>query len=367
MPSARLRSIDVLRGASVAAMILVNSQHSRLDAYPPLAHAEWNGWTLADVVFPVFVFIVGVSLALSTASRLEKGATRAELLRHALWRSGLLYLLGVLADVISIPHHGFPYVALREHLQLTGVLQKIAVCYLVAFAVTLGAGTAGVVAAIVGFNALYLGLLLLFPVPGCGPGVLTVDCNFPGWLDRTVIGRFTWDDPRQDPDGLGSLLPAISTMLLGVLAGRYLRAENEPRRRVLGLLAGGVVLVAGGAVLQRWIPVNKPMWTTSYAVLMSGLSAIALVTLVWVVDQHEPGRWVRPLEVLGSNALAAYLLSGPITNALRIHVRGTSLHDRILSHDLGRPGASLAFALICLAGVYGVTWLMVRRGWSLKL
>lgn len=367
MPQARLRSVDVLRGAAVAGMVLVNSQYSRFAAYPQLAHAEWTGWTFADVVFPTFLFIVGVSVALSMASRLEKGATHAELLRHALARSALLFLLGVLADFVVIPHHGFPYVGFHDHLQLTGVLQKIALCYLVSFAVALRAGTRGLVAAIVGFNAVYIALLLFLPVPGCGRGVLTEACNFPGWLDRTVIGRFTWDDPRQDPDGLGAILPAISTMLLGVLAGRHLRAEHEPRRRVLALLSGGLILVAVAAVLQRWIPVSKPMWTTSYVALMSGLAAITLAILVWLVDLREPGRWVWPLEVLGLNALVAYLLSGPITNALRVHVFGISLHDRILIRNLSGPNASLVFALASLAGVYGVTWFLSRRGWYLKL
>ncbi|MFT3916580.1 MAG: heparan-alpha-glucosaminide N-acetyltransferase domain-containing protein [Anaeromyxobacteraceae bacterium] len=365
--TARLRSIDALRGASVAGMILVNSQFAREDAYRPFEHAEWNGWTLADTIFPTFMFLVGVSLALSTSSRLARGARPPDLLRHAFRRAALLYALGVLADLLIIPHHGFPWVLVRDHLQLTGVLQKIAVAYLAAFLVLVYSGTRRLVGAILALNAVYLVLLFAYPVPGCGPGVLTPDCNFPGWLDRRLIGGFLWDDPRQDRDGLGALLPAISTVLMGALAGRWLERAREPGRRIRGLLAGGALLVVAAGLLDRWVPVNKPLWTTTYALLMAGFSSLALAAAIALVDLRPPGPWVRPLETLGTNALASYLLSRPLTNLLRVHLGWASFHDTVLRRVAGPHGASMLFAIAALGLVWVATALLNRRGLYLKL
>jgi predicted acyltransferase len=362
---ARLKSLDVFRGATIAAMILVNSPGAREDAYPQLRHAAWNGWTFADTIFPFFLFIVGVSLTLSTAARVEQGADRASLLRHAVRRSALLYASGVFIEILIFPHRGFPYFAFRDHLQLTGVLQKIALCYLVAFLIFLWTGWRGVILGIVGLNLLYLAFLFLFPVPGCGAGVLTPECNFPGYLDRLVLKGHMWDDPRHDPDGLGALLPAITTALFGVLAGLLLRTEPRLRLRFLWLVGGGLGLVTASAWLAKWVPVNKPLWTTSYAVLMAGLAAIVYAASYWLIDVRQWGRGFKTLEILGMNAVAAYLISRPMDHSLRVHVLGTSLTD-VCRRLASPPNASLLFAIAVLTAVYLVAWGMYRRGWFLK-
>lgn len=363
----RLKSIDVFRGATIAAMILVNAQYSREDAYSELAHAEWNGWTFADTIFPCFLFIVGVSLTLSTAARVARGESRARLLGHALRRSLLIFASGVMVDYLRVPAREFPFVGFQDHLQLTGALQEIAICYLAAFAITLGAGLRGAIAGIIGLNLLYLALLYLYPVPGCGPGSLVVSCNFPGYINEIVIGRFRWNSSAYDSNGLGAILPAISSVLFGVLAGEFLQSEGRPRRRLIGLCVAGIALIAGGWLLSIWVPINKQLWTPSFAVFMAGLAATGLACSLWLVDGVSLSRrWFRPLEVLGLNAIAAYLISRVIANLPRVHIMGQSLYTDVLARLTTLPNASLLFAALVLVLVSLAVWSMDRRGWYLK-
>jgi predicted acyltransferase len=366
--SPRLKSIDVFRGATIAAMVLVNSQFSHEVSYRQLAHAAWNGWTFADTIFPGFLFIVGVSLVLSTALRMARGENCARLLAHAVRRSLLIFACGLLIDYLRIPSEEFPFVGVEAHLQLTGVLQKIAVCYLAAFLIYLWAGSRGVIVGIIGLNLLYLGLLYYFPVPGCGPGSLAASCNFPGHLDEIVLDGFRGNSTAFDPDGLGTLLPAISSVLFGVLTGQLLmQSERPPQQRLLQLLAGGLILIAAGELLSMWVPINKQLWTPSFALLMAGLAATGLACTVWLVGDRPLRAWFRPLEVLGRNAIAAYLISRLVMNVPRVHVMGKSLYNDVLVHAASPPGASLLYAMAVLAAVYVAVWIMDRRDWHLKL
>jgi predicted acyltransferase len=364
--SARLRSIDVFRGAAIAAMILVNCEFSHDEAYHQLVHASWNGWTFADTIFPSFLFIVGVSLTLSTASRLARGDSRSHLLGHAVRRSALLFASGVVVDWLRVPARTFPYVGLQGHLQLTGVLQKIAVCYLVAFLIFLWAGLWGTVAGIVALSALYAGLLFFYPVPGCGPASLDMGCNFPDYLDGVLLHGFRSNDAAYDPDGLGAVPSAVTSVLFGVLAGIFLRREPRSQRRAFGLFGGGLALIATGLAVATWLPINKPLWTTSFAVLMAGLSALALAGCMWLVDGRAFRSWLRPIEILGQNAVAAYLISRLVGNLPRVHVLGRSLYTDVLARVATPPNASLLFAMLVLAMVYLAVGAMDRRGWQLK-
>jgi len=366
--SPRLRSIDVFRGATIAAMVLVNSQFSHEVSYRQLTHAAWNGWTFADTIFPGFLFIVGVSLVLSTALRMTRGEDRARLLVHAVRRSLLIFACGVVIDYLRVPSEEFPFVGFEAHLQLTGVLQKIAVCYLAAFLIYLWTGSRGVIVGIIGLNLLYLGLLYYFPVPGCGPGSLAASCNFPGHLDEIVLDGYRWNSTAFDPDGVGTILPAISSVLFGVLAGQLLmQSERPPRQRLLHLFAGGLILIAAGELLSAWVPINKQLWTTSFALLMAGLAATGLACTFWLVDGRPLRAWFRPFEVLGRNAIAAYLISRLVMNVPRVHVMGKSLYNDVLVRAASPPSASLLYAMVVLAAVYVAVWIMDRRDWHLKL
>jgi predicted acyltransferase len=365
--SPRLKSIDVFRGVTIAAMILVNGQFSHEESYRQLRHAVWNGWTFADTVFPCFLFIVGVSLTLSTASRVARGEDRSRLIAHAAQRSLIIFGCGVVIDYLHVPVREFPFVGFQAHLQLTGVLQKIAVCYVVAFHIYLWTGLRGVIVGIIGLNLLYLSLLYFYPVPGCGPGSLAVSCNFPGYLDQTVLNGFRWNSTAFDPDGVGAILPAITSVLFGVLVGQLLPSERRPRQRLLRLLGGGIILIAAGELLSMWVPINKQLWTTSFAVFMAGLGATGLACSIWLVDGRPSQRWFRPLEILGLNAIAAYLISRLVAHVPRVHVMGKSLYTDVFARIASPPNASLLFAMVVLAAVYFAIGLMDRRGWYLKL
>jgi predicted acyltransferase len=362
----RLKSVDVFRGATIAAMVLVNGQFSREESYPQLAHAAWNGWTFADTIFPSFLFIVGVSLTLSTASRLARGEDHTRLIAHAVRRSLLLFACGVGVDYLRVPAHDFLFFGFEPHLHLTGVLQKIAVCYLLAFHIYLWTALRGVVIGIIGLNLLYLALLYLYPVPGCGPGLLTVGCNFPGYLDEIVLDGFRWDGTF-DPDGLGSILSAVTSVLFGVLAGRILLTARSPWQHLLQLLGAGLVLIAAGALLSAWVPINKQLWTTSFATLMAGLAAAGLACTIWLVEKGLLRHWYKPLEIFGSNAVAAYIISRLVAHLPRVHIMGKSLYSDLLARVASHANASLLFAMVVLAEVYLVLWFINRRGWHLKL
>jgi predicted acyltransferase len=363
----RLRSIDVFRGATIAAMILVNAQYSPEESYRQLAHSEWNGWTFADTIFPCFLFIVGLSLILSTGSRTARGEDRTRLLAHAIRRALLIFACGVVIDYLRVPAREFPFVGLQPHLQLTGALERIAVCYFVAFNIYLWSGLRGVTAGIVGLNLLYLGLLYFYPVPGCGRGSLVVSCNFPGFLDERALDGFRWNSTAFDPDGVGSILPVITSVLFGVLAGQLvLGKERRPRRWLLELLGGGLALIAAGELLSTWVPINKQLWTPSFTVLMAGIATTGLVFFIWLVDDRPYRLWFRPLEIFGVNAIAAYLISRLVANVPRVHIMEKSLYTDVLAQFASPPNASLLFAMLVLAAVYLAVWILDRRGWYLK-
>ena len=363
----RLKSIDVFRGAIIVAMILVNAQFSHEESYRQFAHAAWNGWTFADTIYPSFLFIVGVSLTLSTASRVARGQDRSSLLAHALRRSLLIFGFGVVIDYVIFPSHQFLFVGFADHLQLTGVLQKIAICYLVAFNIYLWTGLRGVIIGIIGLNLLYLALLYFYPVPGCGPGSLALSCNFPGYLDEIVVDGFRWEETAFDPNGLGSILPAITSVLFGVLAGMFLQCDRRPQQWLLWLLGAGIILIASGEILSKWVPINKHLWTTSFAVFTAGLAATGLACSIWLVDGRPVRRWFRPLEILGLNAIAAYLISRLVVHVPKVHVAGKSLYADVLAPVASPPKASLLFAALVVAAVYLAVWFMDRRGWHLRL
>jgi predicted acyltransferase len=364
--SPRLASIDVFRGATIVAMILVNAQFSSQDSYPQLAHAAWHGWTFADTIFPCFLFLVGVSLTLSNESRRARGEDRRRLLAHALRRSALLFTCGVVIDYLRVPSRGFPFIGLQPHLQLTGVLQMIAICYLLAFLISLRTKARGVIVSIVTLNLLYLGLLYFYPVPGCGAGSLEVSCNFPGYFNDMVVDGFR-NSPAFDPSGVGVILPGTTSVLLGVLAGQPVRRESRPLQRGLLLFGGAIMLIVLGLLLSIWVPINKQLWTTSYAVFMAGLAAAGLACSIWLVDGRPSPGWLRPLQIFGLNAIAAYLISRLIANIPRVHVMGKSIYEDVLLRITSPQNASLLFAVVVLTATYLAVWLMDRRGWHLKL
>ena len=193
-----------------------------------------------------------------------------------------------------------------------------------------------------------------------------MQCNFARYLDGLVLKGHMWHQDVQDPDGLGGILPAITTVLFGVLAGCILRSEWTPRQRVARLLGMACGLILAAALLGVWVPIIKPRWTTSYAFLMSGLASLCFAAWYWVVDVQGHSRWFHPLEIYGRNAIAAFVVSVVGMHVPRVHLSGRTLYTDVCLRLASPANASLLYALTNVLGVYLVVWWMYRRRLFLK-
>ena len=381
-PSSRLYSLDVFRGATIAAMILVNNPGSDF-AYAPLKHSQWNGWTPTDLIFPFFLFIVGVSLVLSFRSRMERGESKRTLLGHTLRRSAIIFLMGLFLN-------GFPYFNLSTW-RVAGVLQRIAIAYLAAAIITLYSGARGIVMWIAGLLIGYWLLMRFVPIPGFGiPGtdvpLLDPNANLNWYIDKLYLPGAMYEKTR-DPEGILSTFPAIATALLGVLTGRYLKAgykvatligNRSPSqsanaiRKVTGMLASGAALIVAGQVWNLWFPINKKLWTSSFVLFTAGCALIALAICYWITDvkQHR-GSWTKPFVVFGTNAIAAYALAELLSSLLysiNLHNgrRIVTLQDYfyrgalggIAPKELGSLVYATAFVCLCWLPIY---WMYRKR------
>jgi len=310
--AARLASIDLLRGLTIGFMILVNNNGGE-QAFGIFKHADWNGFTPTDLVFPMFLFLVGVSIAISTPARLQGGASRASLLAHAVRRSAILFLLGVVVN--SFPFFHF------DVMRFYGVLQRIAICYLIAVALHLASsGWRSKLFVIVAALTGYWLLLCLVPVPGHGlPGLdvplLDPDRNLAAWLDRLIFSAKHLYEQTRDPEGLLSTLPALATTLIGLLAGDWLRSDRSPSRKIVALGTAGVACVLAGMLWNAGFPINKKLWTSSYVLFAGGWSLLLLAGFLWLelrgsrAGNTSKSPWRLVLLVFGTNAIAAYMFS----------------------------------------------------------
>ena len=366
-PATRLVSLDAFRGLTVALMLLVNNPGDWGHIYAPLSHAEWDGCTLADLVFPFFLFIVGVSIAYGLSGAKSEASQR----RKALWavarRAAVLAALGLFASTWL----DFEWATLR----LPGVLVRIALVYWLAGSLFLLADWQGLMLVAAGLLVGYAVLLQLVPVPSFGPANLGAATSLGAWLDRTVLGEaHLWKESRTwDPEGLLGTLPATASALLGVLAGLWLRRMDlAPTRRTVGLLAAGLGLAVAGLVWGFWFPINKSLWSSSYVLFTSGMAALVLAALYWLCDVRGSRWWAGPWRALGVNALAAFFGSSIIARSLnRAHVGELSVKDFLYQRGIApwfeQPrAASLAGAATCLVVWMVVLGFLYRRGWVLK-
>jgi len=356
----RLVALDAFRGATMALMVLVNNPGDGQHVYWPLEHADWNGWTPTDVVFPSFMWIVGVAMTLSFAKRLAAGASRSQLFTQAFRRAIIIFVLGLLVYV----YPGFSFTTQRW----MGVLQRIAICYLIAAAIYLTTKIRGQIAWIIGLMAVYWLAMAFIPVPGYGPGRLDVEGNFAHYVDKIVLGTHNYRHTKTwDPEGVVSTLPAIATVLLGIMAGHILRFEKTLGERAKWLVVTGVVLLAAGLVCNTWLPINKKLWTDSFALFMAGLDFVVFAIFLWLVDIVGVKRPVKPLVIMGMNAIAVYLASEFLDEALN----GTGLHHWIFNNLFSWPAspynASLLYAIAYVLLMYLVAYGMYRRGWFLRV
>jgi predicted acyltransferase len=367
-------SLDLFRGLTIAAMILVNDPGDGPSAYAPLKHSVWNGWTPTDLVFPFFLFIVGVAMAFSFRSRLGRGESRAHLLQHVLWRGLALFALGVFLN-------GFPNHYHLATLRIYGVLQRIAICYVITALLELWTGWRAQIAVAIACLAGYWILMRYVPVPGFGVPthdipLLDPDRNLVAWLDRKLLLGHLYEGTR-DPEGVLSNIPAVATCLLGLLTGKWMKTANSARIKTGTMIAAGVCAIAIGRTMHLWFPINKKLWTSSFVLFTAGLAMILLAALYWLSDvkQHR-GLWTHPILVFGTNAIAAYFLSEALAAALSsVSIPsgrgGVTLQDYVYSHwfaPLGSPAnASLLYAITYVA----ICWLpmawLYRKGITIKV
>jgi predicted acyltransferase len=359
--SARLDSLDVFRGLTIAAMILVSTPGSWSAVYPPLDHAAWNGWTPTDLVFPFLLFAMGAAVPFALARR--RGEPR-RVRRHVIRRTALLFALGLLLNAIEAA----PPLSLATF-RIPGVLQRIALVYLAVAWLTERTTIRTQAIAAVGMLLGYWGMLTLIPVPGVGAGVLTPEGNLASYIDRTLLGHHLLT-AFYDPEGLLSTLPAVATALAGVFAGTWLK---EPLRRAphrtITLWGAGFATMAAGFVWGRVFPINKNLWTSSFALFSAGLAAQTLAICHLLVDTLEWRAWSRPLAAYGRNTLAAYFLSVGLDAVLtRWRVADGSLKGVIyrggfaswLRPCCGAEAASLGYALAYVA-LWGVVLFAMHR------
>ncbi len=356
----RLVSLDVFRGVTIAAMILVNSSGD--DAYIQLKHAPWHGWTFADMVFPFFLWIIGVAMVFSFRKRFEQGTDKKKIFLHILRRSVILFALGLFLNA-------FPFFNLST-IRIPGVLQRIAVCYFVASIIFLNTKLRGQIVWTVIVLTGYWFLLKLVPVPGFGAGALEQDANLALYIDQLLLkGHLlftTWD-----PEGVVSTLGAIATVLFGILTGQLLISDNV-KKKTFWMFTGGAGLVLVGLVTNIWLPINKNLWTSSYALYMAGLALFIFSIFYFVIDVKGYKNWSKPFAIYGVNALFVYMLSVFATNLLMIiNIGGTSLWDSIYKNlnlsFSGPKNASLIFGIASVLALYGVAYLMYRKKWFIKI
>jgi len=378
-PVQRLLSLDVLRGITIAFMIMVNNNGGS-GAWWFMEHAPWNGLTPTDLVFPTFVFVVGASIVFAFHARMKRGATRAQLARHTVYRAVVLFALGMVVNNFPFFHW--------QYMRFYGVLQRIAICYLVVglfyiWDQRVWTKLAGVVAALVG----YWVLVRWVPVPGAGmPGrdipFMDMRMNLVSWLDRLIMPHhlyLEWSGPDphnlRDPEGLLSNLPAFGTALLGVLAGLWLRGQRSAKSTAMGLAAGAVTCLALGYLWSLEFPLNKNMWTSSFVLAAAGYSLTVLTLAYLAMDVWGWGRgqskWlVYPWLVLGANSITAYMFSEIVPGLLdRIEFvaggRKTSPMEWMANHvfvHLPTPGlAAFAFSVCTLAYCFIPVWIMYRK------
>jgi predicted acyltransferase len=363
----RLESLDAFRGFAIAGMVLVNNPGDWGHIHGPLAHARWHGWTFTDTVFPFFLFAAGVAMALSIARRRAAGDERlvAGLAKRAL----VIFAVGLALNLVP----SFDLATVR----IPGVLQRIALCILVAAPLAVHAGTGAIAAVIVALLAAYSALMLLVPVPGpdgvVAAGALEPGRDFGAWLDRRLLAGHLWTQSRTwDPEGLASTLPAIASLLFGVVTGRWLLQARPGLRPAAVMLVAGVAAAVAGLALDRVLmPINKSLWTPSYCVFMTGLALIAFAAFHAALDGASSERVRRiarrlalPLTIFGMNALFIFAFSGLVAR-LMAPVK-PALYAPIQGLPVSAENASLAYAMAFWLAMFAVAWFMWRKRWFVK-
>jgi len=394
-PRERLISLDVFRGITIAGMLLVNDPGTWSAIFPPLEHAAWDGWTPTDLIFPFFLFIVGITTYLSMSARRARGDDNGALVKQILRRGIIIYLLGFAmamfpfyqwGTIASLPNAtGWDRIIFRiEHVRILGVLPRIAIVYICAGLLTLKTTLKQQIIIISTLLIGYWFAMTLIPVPGenaIGAVLLhTKDRNLAAYLDRLILGtNHTWiGSVTFDPEGPMSTIPAIATAMLGVIAGRWIALKEKPLlERISGLFAAGAIGMVVGLMWNWSFPINKNLWTSSYVIFTAGMACVTLATVMWIVDYVNVKWWTKPFVVFGVNPIVAFVGSGVMARLIYTlwHVnyggKPTAVQDAIYQSVflpwLPPRVASLAFAIAFVLLWYGILLVLYRRKIILKV
>ncbi|MBK5256383.1 MAG: DUF5009 domain-containing protein [Vicinamibacteria bacterium] len=350
----RLVSVDAFRGATVAAMILVNNPGDWGHIYWPLEHAKWNGWTPTDLIFPFFLFLVGASLAFSSRGTTKAAAVRA------------LKIFGLGFFMAFYPR--FNLLTVR----IPGVLARIALCYFVAFLIKKHFGRKAAAAIAAACCLGYWFLMTVVPVPGGLAPNLEPETNLGAWLDRLIFGSHLWVSSKTwDPEGLLSSLPAVGTTLFGYLAGSLFRAGLSAAEIIRRLVISGAVFTISGLAWSTVFPINKSLWTSSYVLFTAGLASLLLAGFYWVADVKGYKSGLKPFVIYGVNAIVVFVASGLLAKTMgliKLPLDGASVSSQVFLYRtvflswLAPINASLGYALANVLGWYAALWWLDKRG-----
>jgi len=374
---ARLLSLDFFRGATVAAMILVNNPGDWGNIYAPLEHAEWNGCTPTDLIFPSFLFIVGVSIAYAMGSRKADPASHGKTIIKALKRALILFGLGLFLSlfpkVFTAPMEAF------EHVRIPGVLQRIALVFFFAAVIFLKTTEKNIFRLIIILLAVYWALMTFMPVPGVGPANLEKETNLGAWLDRSILTEaHLWKSSKTwDPEGILGTIPAIATGLFGVLVGVYLKRKDvDTGTKISWLFCTGLVATGLGLLWGLQFPINKALWTSSFVLYAGGIATMILSMCYWIIDVQQYTKFTKPFVVYGVNAITVFFLSGLIPRIMNMiswkapDGSETNLNIYLYApfqNNLAPLNASLAWAVSFVLCWLAVLWIMYSKKIFIKV
>ena len=396
--STRLLSLDIFRGMTIAFMILVNNAGDWSNTYAPLLHTDWHGCTPTDWVFPFFLFIVGVSIALAISKRKARGDDKTAIIKKILWRTLIIFAIGVFLN--GFPYYDFP-------LRIAGVLPRIAIVYGITALIFLYADWKRVIWVTVACLVGYWLMMALIPVPidqvmqqaldtgkvMTAHGLFDLEplhkisdnfvsanyqkgVNLEAYLDRHLVpGRLyqkTWD-----PEGLLSVIPSVGTCLIGVLTGLWIKKDVEVYKKLTGILGMGAILIGVAFVWSLTFPINKNLWTSSYALYTAGVALLFLGVIYWLVDVLDYKKGTKPFIVFGMNALIIYALSGLIARLFGV-IKWTAESGEVISLKgwiystfftsvFSDINASLGWALFNVLLLLGIGWILYSRKIFIKV